>query len=536
MIGISLEYKSLKFSKDDDLRPQILLPKLREHNVQSIELRTVHALEPADNVLRVANLLWDYGFQVTVHSKCESVESAVSDVFGPLADVLKNLRQRELIVTIHPVIGDNVLMLTELSDYITEQGYPVRIALENNRKMPDKTDGDCLSFVLDAVTRANRKNIGVCFDMGHWAWYTANFTSSPNMLPPKVFLSRTIHTHIHSYTEGLTHFPLDQWREPFSRYIEALAYNYYGTYNIELEPKRFKHLMNATEAYLLSADVLKNNYPFHATLYDYMRFHYDDCFRQALDVFKKTKGCHFTLVSPSSYLFSTNGYRWAMDVSFLYLRELAEAPSKILQTLGDIELMVLTHAHRDHMEEYTIRTLADTEITWLVPDFIVDDMLRFGVRREKLIVVKAGDSVTVGPLDVKVFKGRHFRPDDGVGVEAVGYLISADGTPSVAFPCDVRDYRVTEDGIKNADHCFAHVWLTDEALDPEMYTPKSREFADFMLNVSRKSIFLTHLYGNRPESKTWKMNHARIVEEEIRKRSPEISVRVPKYGEIIELK
>ena len=535
MIGISLSYKNLLLAQDESLRPEKILPALREKGARSIELRAVSPSEPADNVLKVSSLLWDYGFSVTVHGKCRSVESAVRDVFEPLGSMLSQLRQKELIVTIHPIAGDNVAMLTALSDHISANGLPVRIALENNRKMPDSTDGDCLALVLDAVTRTDRNNVGICFDMGHYAWYTENFTDSPSTLPPKEFLSRVIHTHIHAYAEGNTHFPLTEWREPFSLYIEALAYKYYGIYNIEIEPGRFAHLMDATEGYISSADTLKNNYPFYASLYDEMRLHYDEYYSNALEVFNKTDGCYGALIAPSSYLFSTNGYRWAMDVSFLYLRRLASAPHRIKETLGGISLMLLTHAHGDHMERDTVRALCDTEIMWVVPEFIVDKMLSLGARREKLIAVRAGDEISVGPLHIRVLEGRHFRPEDGVGIDAVGYLVSADNAPSIAFPSDIRDYSVTEGDELDADHCFAHVWLTDNALDPLMYVPKSEEFADFMLNRSRKNIYLAHLYSEREEDKMWKVHHAHAAADAIHKKSPNTAVHIPKYGEIFDL-
>ena len=113
--------------------------------------------------------------------------------------------------------------------------------------------------MLDAVERADRENVGICFDMGHYAWYTANFTDSPRTLPPQSFLSRVIHTHIHEYAEGTTHFPLEAWREPISLYINALGQEYQGIYNVELEPGRFAHRMSAVEGYLLSADTLFNS-------------------------------------------------------------------------------------------------------------------------------------------------------------------------------------------------------------------------------------------------------------------------------------
>jgi hypothetical protein len=71
-------------------------------------------------------------------------------------------------------------------------------------------------------------------------------------------LSRVIHTHIHEYADGTTHFPLEVWGEPISLYINALGREYQGIYNVELEPQRFAHRMSAVEGYLLSADTLSD--------------------------------------------------------------------------------------------------------------------------------------------------------------------------------------------------------------------------------------------------------------------------------------
>ena len=241
------------------------------------------------------------------------------------------------------------------------------------------------------------------------------------------------------------------------------------------------------------------------------------------------------MIAPSSYLFSTNGYHWAVDVSFHQLRYLAETPWLVREYLGGIDCMLLTHAHGDHMEKRTIRALADTEITWVVPDFLVERVLQLGVRSEYIRVVSVGDRICVGKLNIRVLEGRHARPTEVKGNAAVGYLVSAENAPSIAFPGDVRDYRLTDDEILDADHCFAHVWLTDHALTPEKYIPKSKEFAEFMLTKSSRSIFLTHLYVDRPEDKRWTMTHARVACDAIREISPQTIVRVPRFGEIFDL-
>jgi len=209
--------------------------------------------------------------------------------------------------------------------------------------------------------------------------------------------------------------------------------------------------------------------------------------------------------------------------------------NNIPDLFDNVDSVFITHSHEDHMEERTIRALCNTDITWVVPSFLADDMMRFGVRRHRIITVEPNDRITVGPLNVRVLEGKHFRPDTGAGIDAVGYLISSDKGPSLAFPGDIRDYSVSEETRLEADHCFGHVWLTDEALDPDKYIPKAEELAEFLLNNSRKSILLAHLYSDRSDDKRWTLMHARIVREKINKLSPETRVHVPRYGEIFEL-
>ena len=152
MIGTSLSYRSLVHDREGELAPDVLLPKLWEAGVRSVELRAVWGDTDPAEVLSVANLLWDYGFLVTVHGGCETVENAVEKIFAPLAEMLAHLRQDSLTVTLHPIAGDNAAMLTALSDHADRMGYPVQIALENNRRMPDGRDGD--SAALTHISNA----------------------------------------------------------------------------------------------------------------------------------------------------------------------------------------------------------------------------------------------------------------------------------------------------------------------------------------------------------------------------------------------
>lgn len=536
MIGLSLPYKWLlgEYGKLDP--PDIFLPKVWERGVRSIEIRTVPMGADAEEVLRAAEPILKYGFNITVHAKVKTVENAVSEVLSPLSLLLKRLRQRELIVTVHPIFGDNEAMLRRLSDYVTEKGLPIRIALENERKLPDKTEGDSLSLVLGAVARVDRENVGICFDMGHFAWYCETYTLFPDQLPPKEFLSRVIHTHIHACVDGVTHHPLDGWRAPFADYINALDHGYFGVYDLEIEPERFVGKFDAESAYLISVDTLRANFPVCAALYEDIKLNYDLRFKEAIKVLGEKRGCHMALIGPSSYVFNTNGYRWAMDVAFRNIRRLAETPSRIREYLGCIDLMVITHGHEDHLEESTVRALADTDTVWVAPEFVRDELMGYGVRAEKIVTAKVGERVSIGKLDILVLSGRHYRPGTNNGVPAVGYFIEGEDMPSLAFPGDVRDYRT--DGVEElgADHCFAHLWLDDDSSDPERYLPKLREFTEFMLKASRRNIVIAHLYesGRRVDG-MWRRCHGELARGEILKRSPETTVTIPTCGDVLKL-
>lgn len=536
MIGISLPY--IWLLGDEQLsKPEVLLPQLWGKGVRSIELRMIPAGEKPENVRRAADILWDYGFEITIHATAKTAENAVAEVLTPLSAVIAHKRQSNFIVTIHPIVGDNTAMLLKLSDYLYDHNYPVRIALENERKLPDKTMGDGLKLVLDAVTQVNRENVGICFDMGHYAWYAEQILKDSKALPPREFLDRVIHTHIHRCVEGNTHFPVLEWFEPLASYVRELDYGYYGVYNLELSPDRFAHLCGAVEGYLGSADVLRQHYPFHASLYEDLRLNFDQRFHNATKVFDKKEGCYASMIFSASYLFCTNGYKWAMDIAFRCSRYFSEIPEKVMEYLGDIDLMILTHAHDDHMEESTIRALSNANFKWLAPEYMVGYLLEYGIAREKIIVAKVGETIQIGPLSVKVLPGRHFRPNTNNGMEAVGYLITAEDAPTIAFPGDVRDYRTQFVESLKADYCFAHVWLTDKALDPQQYVPKCQEFAKFMLEMSEKNIFLTHLYENaRKEESMWQKHHAELAAAVIQRQSPNTAVHIPQCGEILKLK
>jgi len=505
--------------------------------VESVELRALRTDHDPGEVRQMMERVWDEGFLLTVHGSVKSRESCVSDIFEPLAQAFP-LRQKALNITFHPIAGDNATVLCALADHAAEQGLPVRFSLENNRLLPDNTEGDSVALVLDAVKRANRENVGICFDMGHYGYYIKkNHPETPDMLPPPAFFKRVVHTHIHALNGMRTHFPLDEFELNLSTLLKALARGYFGVYNIELDFPRFAELREPISGLLGSVKALREAMPLHAKLYEDIRFNYDREFMNALSVFRgENQGTRVSLTQSSSYLFNTNGFLWGMDISFRTMWKLSKATAHIQDLLKPLKLMVITHEHADHFERATVRVLAKNEdMHWVIPDFLVDRALEYGVRRDRIIAARPGESIVFGPLTILPFEGRHLRPVTHDGVPALGYYISAENGPTMAFPGDVRDYSLNGlPQLPDADYCFAHVWMGDGNCLNESFDPLDKALAAFMLHFSTKNILIGHLYDiGRPENYMWQRHHGQIVAQRICEQSPKTKIRIPRRGEVI---
>ena len=540
MTGVSLPLDWLCGAPHTLGNVSAVLNELRLRGVRSVELRTVRATSSPDAVATAAELLWEKGFEITVHASALTVQSAVSDVFSPLQTLLSRLPQKKLVITLHPLVGDNVVMLKSLADHAEKEGYPICFALENNRLLPDQTEGDSAKLVLSIVEEVDRPNVGICFDMGHYMYHLLqNHPEDTERLPGKRFRERVIHTHIHALNGKRTHFPLHLYELPLAQMLAWLNYGYFGVYNVELDFGRINGILDAEEALYGSVDTLNAAMPQCARLYDELRTQFDQRFLHALTMYEEPcDGTCFSLIQSSSYLFRTHGFRWAMDIAFRNTYELAETPRRAATLLRDLNLMIISHGHSDHFEERTVRALASNELLWLIPDFLVDEALARGVRKEKIVIARAGETVRVGPLVIRPFLGRHFRPVTGKGTEEYGYHISAEGAPSMVFPVDTRDFSL--EGLPSlppADYCFANIWLGDKNGLAEDYGDMLEIFANFMLSFSKKNILFTHLYEcNRKGVDMWRTEHADLIAQTVHRISPDTNTAVPVPGKILRMK
>lgn len=266
MLSVSLPFRAL--AEGSGLGSGAFLERLAAAGVGSVELRVVLPWEDAERVRAAAERIWAAGLLLSVHSAPRSAESAVRDVFDPLRELLKAERQENTILVLHPVNGpdipaENRSMLRLLTEHARENAPGVRLALENNRRMPDRTLGDCAALVTELIRDADPEYAGICFDLGHYAW-TSRVWETPDSpaLPPEDFLRRVIHTHIHALAgaerDYTTHFPLQLGSLPLKHYLDALrGHGYAGALNLELEAERFAELLSGEEAILGSAALLR---------------------------------------------------------------------------------------------------------------------------------------------------------------------------------------------------------------------------------------------------------------------------------------
>ena len=539
MIGISLPFDWLLTGEGEPgIDRDRLLSRLKESGVDSIELRTVLARHSARDVLRVAEMLWTHGFKITVHSRMHTEASAIKDIFDPLLLVLKNMRQEKLVLVLHLITGDGAGIAGTLAAHIDENSYPVVIALENNRLMPDESAGDSLGQVLGIVEELNHPAIRICFDFGHYAYYVKkNGIGSP--IPENKFFNYVAHTHIHALKELKTHYPLtEEYELPLSEMLEATYWKYFGVYNFEPDFPRWPTEIERESAIIASVETLRASMPPVARLYDAMRRDFDRGVYSALEVYRGNPvGTDLALINASSYLFNTGGYHWAMDLAYRFANYITKTPTVTDELFRDVSLMVLTHGHVDHFEEQTVRLLAKTEMMWVVPDFMYDEVIAWDVRPEKIIISHPGVPICIDKLTILPFEGRHFRPITHKGVPAYGYYITSPGQPSMAFPTDIRDFSTDNlPECPKADICFAHVFLGDGNSRLNDYGSLVDEFSRFMLSFSDSHIILSHLYENgRRDEDMWRVDHAELIKEKLLLHVPDIRVSIPHHGEVLHL-
>lgn len=255
------------------------LHQLKEYRVRSIELRTLEHNSEQEEYIEVLDKIWERGFNLTVHIRGVEDFNSMSfvDIYPSARYIVENFQRYQdgLILVVHALRDPNatekelydrtVKMLRHWSKVIDNDGLPIEIALENNRKKSIIDPGDSTENVLGMVQEVDRSNVGIVWDMGH---YYSNLLvglglkESPRIhvkeLPSDEFLQRVLHTHIHGLDANVTHNPLKEYESlPLELYVQALKdTGYTGIYNLELDSKRFSNQISAYQGIYSSIERL----------------------------------------------------------------------------------------------------------------------------------------------------------------------------------------------------------------------------------------------------------------------------------------
>ncbi len=203
------------------------------------------------------------------------------------------------------------------------------------------------------------------------------------------------------------------------------------------------------------------------------------------------------LMYSANYLVRTGGVRWAMDPFSLGWRIPAAPKMDLKRDLEGLDFILLTHAHKDHLDLGLIAALKDLPVTWVVPDFlapVVQDQA--GIKPGRMIVPRTLEPVRLFGLTIVPFESRHLvaNPDGTFrGLPEVGYLVEWAGG-RLLFPGDVRIFEPDNfPQFGGVDVLFAHLWLgRGMALKnrPEM----DRAFCRFCAGLHPGRVVITHLH------------------------------------------
>ena len=267
---------------------------------------------------------------------------------------------------------------------------------------------------------------------------------------------------------------------------------------------------------------------------------YPDIWKKLVDGWKSTgPDDRAWMMYSANYLFRTQGVRWAIDPLMLKSR-LPEAPwMDVAGDLKDLEVVLLTHRHKDHLDFGILRQLRHLPIHWVIPGTMVSTIQKeVGLPSNQILIPKPLQRMDLNGLQITPFEGLHWEaapgyPDGRRGVPAIGYLVKS-GSNRLLFPGDTRTYdpaRVPDFG--QVDFLFAHLWLGRVAalLSPP---PLLEHFCRFCLALKPSRIILTHLEEwGRNAADFWGLQHANMVVSTLKKHAPALAIEIARMGDEI---
>lgn len=249
---------------------------------------------------------------------------------------------------------------------------------------------------------------------------------------------------------------------------------------------------------------------------------------------ESTTGNYAWLTYAANYLFSFNGFRWALDPFSMSSRVAGVPAPDYRHDLADLSLVVLTHAHNDHLDLMLVRELADTSVQWVIPSDVLEKIKSVvKLPLDRVIVPHAGEEIESGPLHLLPFESLHMNGTHGV--PETGYLVEFDAQRWL-FPGDIRNYQFERlPDFGRLDGVVAHLWL-GKARAMDMEPPLLQAFCDFFNRFNTGRLVITHLneFG-RDVREMWRESHFELVRKEIILRNPAIQVEKALMGDMVKL-
>jgi hypothetical protein len=238
------------------------------------------------------------------------------------------------------------------------------------------------------------------------------------------------------------------------------------------------------------------------------------------------------LIYSANYLFRTAGVRWALDPLTMRRRVPETPPINLEHAFDQLQFVLLTHRHADHLDIDLLRSLRHLPIHWVIPEFLLPEVQSaVGLPPDQINIPHPLQPFNLCGIQILPFLGLHFDVTaDGKthGVPAMAYLVEFNGKRWL-FPGDTRNYRsdlLPSLGV--LDGLFAHLWL-GRGCALQDKPPLLDDFCRFYIDLQPKRLILTHLeeFGREAED-YWGERHAEKVISRCKSLSPQLLV-APTY-------